>query len=252
MAFGTDAITLTGLALAGAAFGSFAMLVADRMAAGEGWVAGRSRCDGCGRTLSAAQLLPLLSYAAAGGRARCCGVRIAVALPVAEAAGAAVPLWAAAAAPEPVLVLVSCALGWALLALSLIDLSTLRLPDAITVPLLAAGLGLAAAGLTGDIAAHALGAAAGWASVAAAAAFWRRWRGVEGIGMGDAKLLAAAGAWVGIGGLSGVALWACALGLAGAAATALRRGDWRAPAPFGPPLAAGLWLSWLHGAPSFA
>lgn len=251
MQAGVTPFTLAALMLSGAAFGSFAALVADRLAAGQGWAVGRSRCDGCGRTLRILDLAPIVSFAAAGGRARCCGARLRASLPLAEAAGFVIPLLAAAVAPTSALLIATCALGWALLTLALIDIATLRLPDALTLPLLLAGLALSVANLTGPLAAHALGAAFGWGAVAAAAALWRRLRGVEGIGLGDAKLLGAAGAWVGAGGLSGVMLWACALGLLTAAVVAARGGDWRAPQPFGPALAAGFWLTWVFGPPTF-
>ena len=76
---------------------------------------------------------------------------------------------------------------------------------------------------------------------------YHRVRRREGIGIGDAKLMAAAGAWVGWQGLSSVLLIAAAVGLAVAFAA---RG--RGPAPqdevsFGPFLALGLWLTWLYG-----
>lgn len=228
--------------------GSFVGLLADRLPRGEGVVYGRSRCDGCGRPLAARDLAPLLSYAAAGGRARCCAARLRPALPAVEAGAVALACWAAVVTQGP-LIPASAALGWTLLALALIDARTFRLPDALTLPLLLAGIGLGAVGLTGSPASQALGAALGFGVFRGVGAAYRRFRGLDGLGLGDAKLLGAAGAWVGPSGLPSVLAIACAGALGGAALCALVRGGiaWRAPIPFGPALAAGLWLTWLYG-----
>jgi leader peptidase (prepilin peptidase)/N-methyltransferase len=74
--------------VAGASLGSFAGVVSGR-----GWrgaMAGRSRCEGCGRTLHWYELLPLASYALQGGRCRSCGTRIGPQALVVEVAGAVV------------------------------------------------------------------------------------------------------------------------------------------------------------------
>jgi leader peptidase (prepilin peptidase)/N-methyltransferase len=90
--------------------------------------------------------------------------------------------------------------------------------------------------------------------LAGARAAYRRLRGVEGLGLGDAKLLAAAGAWLGPAGLPSTMLIACAAALAHAALLA-RGGSgvgWRTPIPLGPALALGFWITWLHGPVFFA
>lgn len=244
-----DPMALPALALLSAApcIGSFAALLADRMAEGGRWIAGRSVCDGCGLTLSVRDLIPLASWLLTKGRARCCGAPIRPALPAAEAAALGLTLWAVAASPSTGMAVASSVLAWALLMLALIDRSTMTLPDPLTLPLIPAGLALALAGWTGAPIEHALGAMLGFLCVWGARHLWLRLRGVEGIGLGDAKLLAAAGAWVGFGGLASVMLWACAIGLAQAVASALHGGDWRSPLPFGPALAAGFWLTWMLG-----
>jgi leader peptidase (prepilin peptidase)/N-methyltransferase len=167
-------------------------------------------------------------------------------------------LWAAlTGAPAPVLI-ASTALAPALLALGVIDVATFRLPDALTLPLIAAGLALALVGVATPgappltaLGAHALTALAGYAVVWGVGEIWLRWRGVEGMGLGDAKLLAAIGAWLGPAGLPWALLAGCLIGLIWALAAGLRAGsmDVRAPVPFGPALAAGFWLAWLYGPP---
>lgn len=234
------------------AFGGFAGLVADRFEQGP-FIRGGSRCDHCGAPLRPRDLVPLLSWAGArileGGRSRCCGARLRLYHPAVELTALALAVWAAIVVREPLLAAISAALGWTLLALALIDLRTMRLPDALTLPLTAAGLALSAAGLTGPLLEHAAGALAGFALFYAVAALYRWRRGIEGLGLGDAKLLAAAGAWAGIAALPSVLLWGCLLGLAHALAAGLARGGLRGDAatPFGPALALGFWITWLHG-----
>ena len=145
--------------------------------------------------------------------------------------------------------IISILLAAALVALSVIDLDTMRLPDAITLPLIA----------TGPLIAWALGwdtpfwrilsAGAGFLALFGVAEAYRALRGRSGLGLGDAKLFAAAGAWLGIGALPSVLLWACGIALAAVLlAVALRR-DIQASSriPFGPFLAFGFWMVWLHG-----
>ena len=90
---------------------------------------------------------------------------------------------------------------------------------------------------------------AGFAAFAAIASIYRRARGREGLGLGDAKLLAAAGAWLGWQALPSVVVIAAASGLALALATALGGSKlaWTSRIAFGPHLALAFWLAWLLG-----
>jgi leader peptidase (prepilin peptidase)/N-methyltransferase len=79
--------------------------------------------------------------------------------------------------------------------------------------------------------------------------FWLRFRGMSGVGEGDARLFAVAGLWLGFEGLPGALLYG-ALSALLAAAIARRDGrleGLRDPLPFGPHLALGLWLAWVFG-----
>lgn len=226
--------------------GSFVRLVADRAGTGLGVTRPRSRCDACGTALAARDLVPLLSWAASAGKARCCGARLSAAHPLTELAALAIAVWALWQTTGLVLY-ASLVLGWTLIALSLIDLRLFRLPDAGTLPLIAVGLALSVAGLTGPPPAHAAGAAVGYGLIWSVATLYRRLRGIEGLGLGDAKLLAAAGAWVGVTGLPSVLLWACAGGLLHALARSGGALHGGLAIPFGPALALGFWITWLHG-----
>ncbi len=142
-------------------------------------------------------------------------------------------------------------LGWTLLALAWIDAEHMFLPDALTLPLVLAGLGVCALLERWSLADHALGAALGYLAFRAVAIFYQVWRGRTGLGGGDAKLLAAAGAWLGWQALPWVVLAASLAGIAAALiARLLGHPVSRATAlPFGPFLAIAIWLVWLYGVP---
>lgn len=232
--------------------GSFLGVLVVRLPAGKPLVLGRSACPHCGVVLKARDLVPLASWLASHGRCRTCGARLGLFYPLIELLALAVALWAYALVPGWPL-WATCLLGWMLLALALIDARHLELPDGLTLPLIPAGLLVAWLLAPEQILAHVIGAAAGFLFLAGLALLYRRLRGREGIGLGDAKLLAAAGAGLGWQGLPSVILIAAAGGLAGALLQArlgregTRRLDAKRPLPFGPYLAAGFWLVWLYG-----
>lgn len=142
----------------------------------------------------------------------------------------------------------SLLLAAALIALTEIDRTSFRLPDRITIPLIAAGL-FAAAVTGGDVAWHLLSALIGLAAIVAVGEAYRALRGAEGIGLGDAKLFAASGAWLGAASLPSALLWACASALAVlVVARAMgRQLNARTAIPFGPFLAFGTWAVWCLG-----
>ena len=214
---------------------------------------GRSRCDGCGRALSAARLIPLAGWVIARGRCRHCGERVSAFYPAVEFAAIGVAVWALAVAPGW-LAWASAALGWSLLAAAVIDQRHMLLPDAITLPLVPAGL-LVAWGIDPTrLFPHAVGAAAGLVGMLALRWGYGRLRGREVLGLGDAKLAAALGAWVSWSGLPSVLLWGAGTALA-VQLVAAARGHRVTPdkaVAFGPYLALGGWLVWLYGPLEFA
>lgn len=133
--------------------------------------------------------------------------------------------------------------------LSAIDIEHGLLPDVITLPLIAAGLLRSALGAGPDLVAAALGAALGYLLVRALDSAWQRVRGRAGIGQGDAKLLAAAGAWCGAQALAMVLMVAStsALALIALVAVLTRRPIQSSEAvPFGPFLALGMISALLY------
>lgn len=153
-------------------------------------------------------------------------------------------------APPRSTLIASLLLGSALVCLSVIDIRTFRLPDLLTLPLLAAGIGCCFLLGWEDVRFRIAAAAGAYATLAGIAWAYRRWRGQEGLGLGDAKLLAASGAWLGLDGLP-VALLVASLAALSAALVARMAGSAIRPdtrLPFGPFLSVGTWLVWLYGA----
>lgn len=205
---------------AGTILGSFVTLVADRSVRGEGWVRGQSRCTACGHALGAAELVPVVSFAAQRGRCRHCGIALPADLVLGELGGGSVLLIAVAGGGSWGMIGATALFGLALLLLALIDARALWLPDAVTLPLIVLGLGAAALGPP-DLLDRAAGAALGWAGLEALRRAYRALRGRDGLGGGDPKLLGAIGAWQGALALPGVVLLAALIGLGWAGARRL-------------------------------
>jgi len=228
--------------------GSFLAVLAVRLPEGEDVVASRSHCRSCGTALTPFELMPVLSWVAQGGKCRTCAAPIGLHYPIIELAALGIAIWAALTMQGPLL-WISVALGWALLALAAMDLRTLMLSDYLTLPLVAAGLIVVAWLNVGQVPNHLAAAAVGGLLIVAVAWAYRQIRGRDGLGMGDAKLMAAAGAWVGLEGLGAVMLY-------GVGATLIlvllksASGDKvvaETAVPLGAGLAAGLWLVWHYG-----
>lgn len=226
--------------------GSFLGVVIRRLPEGRPIAWSRSRCEGCGETLGARDLIPLLSWLAARGRCRFCGRPLGWFYPAVELAVLSIAL-IAVVLDQGQGVWLDCILGWWLLALGWIDARSWLLPDALTLPLVVAGLVEALVLDRDQLTGRALGAAFGYLALRALAYLYRRLRGRDGLGQGDAKLLAAAGAWVGAAALPQVILLA-ALAALGAALCARLAGVRLAAfsaLPFGPFLALATWVVWL-------
>jgi leader peptidase (prepilin peptidase) / N-methyltransferase len=228
--------------------GSFLGVVIERLPADRSIVFGRSTCDHCGETLTVRDLIPVVSYLARRGWCSCGQIALSWFHPGIELAALAVAL-SAATVLSGWLLWASLGLGWSLLTLAAIDWREFVLPDIITLPLIPSGLVVTWAIDPGLLWGHALGALAGFGSLALIASVYRRLRGREGLGLGDAKLLAAAGAWLGWQGLPSVVLIAAVSALGLALATALGGGKlaWTSRIAFGPHLALAFWLVWLYG-----
>ena len=229
--------------------GSFISVIVARWREPRSIAVGRSACPRCGTTLGPADLVPLLSWLAARGRCRHCGERVSPLYPALELAALGVA-GAAVVAGSADALWPTCVFGWTLLALGVIDWREYRLPDLLTLPLLATGLLLAAVGDPADASSRLIGALAGGAVVLAIRAAYAALRGREGMGLGDAKLLAAIGAWLGWEALPAVVLVASlsALLVVGIGAAAGRRVEAADRVAFGAFLCLAAWLVRLSGA----
>jgi leader peptidase (prepilin peptidase) / N-methyltransferase len=228
--------------------GSFLGVLVARLPRDEPFIWGRSGCDHCGHNLGVLDLVPILSWSLARGRCRYCGAGVTALYTGIELGAIALALWAATITEGPLL-WASCLLGWCLLTLAVIDARDGLLPDALTLPLLLLGLAFAAVGGTEAVEARVIGAAIGFLSFALIRWAYRRWRGRDGLGFGDVKLMAAAGAWVSWDGLPSVVLIGALFGLALALLGPVlgRRLALDQRLAFGPGLCLGTWLVWLYG-----
>jgi leader peptidase (prepilin peptidase) / N-methyltransferase len=226
--------------------GSFLGVLIRRLPDGSPIARGRSRCESCGATLRARDLAPILSWMAVAGRCRYCRQPLGWFYPAVELAALAVAL-AAVLIDGGQDTWLDCLLGWWLLALGWIDLRSWLLPDALTLPLIIAGLAAAITLDPDQLTQRALGAAFGYLSLAAVAALYRALRGREGLGGGDAKLLGASGAWLGAAALPQAIVLAAlsALAAAGCLRLAGIRLGIHSALPFGPFLALATWILWL-------
>jgi leader peptidase (prepilin peptidase) / N-methyltransferase len=203
----------------------------------------RSRCRQCGHMIRWYENVPVLSYLVLRGKCSACATPIGLRYPAVELATAALfffAVWHWGVTPAGA---AWCGFSAALLALALIDWDTTLLPDDITLPLLWAGLIVAALRWTDLGLTQALwGAVAGYVSLWLIYKAFKLATGKEGMGYGDFKLFAALGAWFGWQALVPIILMASVIGavvgIAMKLSSGLREGGY---VPFGPFLAgAGL------------
>lgn len=226
----------------GAIVGSFLGAALIRLPRGESVVSGRSRCDGCGRALGPPDLVPVISFVALRGRCRACRAPIDPWQFAAEIAGALAGVVSALAARDGVMLGLGLVLGWQLVLLGLLDLRHMWLPDRLTMLLAVTGgvpAALAAWREPWLLVGPLLGGLLGFGILWVAGRLYRRWRGIEGLGAGDPKLLGAIGLWLGPVGVVATLLGGTLIGLAAALGLALagKQPSGRTALPFGACLA---------------
>ena len=233
------ALQLVVAALFGAVVGSFLNVCIYRLPLGKSVVWPASACPHCGRALAWHENIPVASFAALGGRCRTCGARIGIWYPLIEALTAlmfAAVWWQYG----PGLLLVSRLIfGCALIVLFAIDLEHHLLPNAITLPGIAVGLVFSLftePGLRDAL----IGVFAGGGVLFAIAEGYYRIRHEEGLGMGDVKMLAMIGAFIGWK-LTLLTLMMASLAgsIIGLGLIVTRRGGMKYALPFGTFLAVG-------------
>jgi leader peptidase (prepilin peptidase)/N-methyltransferase len=208
-----------------------------------------SRCPACDHAIRWYENVPVLSWLWLRGRCSACHAPISARYPLVELAAGALALICAlrfGASPQLAAALV---VSWTLLALALIDLEHQLLPDDLTLPLLWAGL-LASlfhpfVGPRDAI----LGAAVGYLSLWTVFHLFKALTGKEGFGYGDFKLLAAFGAWFGVGAILPIVLLASVAGaLVGVGLIAVQRATLGSRIAFGVYLCPAGWLYMMWGA----
>ena len=260
-------IAIAAAGVVGAIWGSFFNLCIARVPRGESVVRPGSHCDSCHAPVGARDNIPIVSYFALRGRCRACKAPFSPLHPVVEALAAALAaaLWWKLVAADPAQVIavrlarfaLYFAFAGVLVVLSFIDLRTMLLPDVITLPaipvLYLAGFGAHDVPWLERL----IGAAAGYLFLRLIADFYYYVLKREGLGLGDAKLLAVIGAVLGWRALPFVVLVAGLVGavvsLPVALATRRQQAD-GAPAslrhfqlPFGPFLAVAALLYLFAG-----
>lgn len=237
------------LTLLGLAVGSFCNVLIYRIPKGEEFVKTPSHCMSCGHTLKWYENIPLLSWFLQGGKCRSCKVKLSAQYPIVEALNGL--MWLATglivrsgllAQSDWLTVALYCVLFSMLLVLTVIDWRTFTIPNGINLVIFLLGV----IRLVTDLD-HWLIYLIGMLAVALVFLLMNIATGGRGLGMGDVKLVAAAGLLLGwqkmllavlVGSLSGAIIHMIRM----------RGGEGRKLA-FGPYLAAGIWLAALVGEP---
>jgi leader peptidase (prepilin peptidase)/N-methyltransferase len=217
-----DHVSTTSIFLFGLAFGSFLNVCIYRLPRGLSVVAPRSACPACKKQIAFYDNLPVLSWFLLGGRCRHCKEKISPRYWVIELLTALLFLACYWYFGPTLSALKYCVFSFLLLGLIFTDAETKLLPDAMTLPGLALGLIFSLVVPVNDLASQFLpgvvnlpfsgevttrlfsfldslfGAALGAAFIYGAGAIYLKWRGAEGMGFGDVKLMAMVGAFLGM------------------------------------------------------
>jgi leader peptidase (prepilin peptidase)/N-methyltransferase len=222
--------------LGGLIVGSFVTVVAHRVPRGESIVGPRSRCPGCGAQIAAYDNVPVFSWLLLRGRARCCGERISARYPLTELALGA--LYAATVLvlwDEPWEVALGLVFVTALAAVTLTDLELRIIPNKILIVAAVLAVATVAVGDVGTLPERTIAAAAAGGLLFAAALAYPR-----GMGLGDVKLAATMGLFLGRNVAPAILVALLAGSLVGLAMISRHGASARKQAiPFGPFLALG-------------
>ena len=217
-----DPVIASSIFLFGLAFGSFLNVGIYRLPLGLSVVAPRSACPKCTQPIAFYDNLPVLSWLILGGRCRHCKSRISARYLMIELLTGLLFLACYWYFGLTISTLKYCTLAFLLLGLIFTDAETKLLPDKLTLPGLALGVifsplvpvkdlasqflpGMVNMPFSGEVAGRLvslldslLGAALGASFIYGAGAIYLRWRGAEGMGFGDVKLMAMVGAFLGM------------------------------------------------------
>ncbi len=241
----------------GAIVGSFLNVVIYRLPREISiWYRPPSSCPKCQTPIRWYDNLPVVSWLVLRARCRSCRSPISIRYPLVELASGALTLlafmrWGLSVTGVEVVIF-----SWVSLALGLIDLDFQILPDWLTYPSIVFGLGCSWLGGYTWWLDSLIGALVGAMLPILVIVIYRLWRGVEGMGWGDVKYLAAIGSVLGLRGCIGVLVVGATLGaVIGIGLIVSGKGSGKTALPFGTFLALAviLWLyapaSWLAWSP---
>ena len=236
-----DLIILVMLTLLGLCVGSFCNVLIYRLPKGEEFVKTSSHCMTCGHSLSWYELIPLVSWLIQGGKCRKCGVKLSAQYPIVEALNGGMWLLTGILYRGDWLTVgLYCGLYSLLMVLSVIDWRTFTIPNGINLAILILGVIRLVTDL-GNWPVYLIGLV----SVSLVFLLLHILPGGNGLGMGDVKLVGAAGLLLGwpkmllavlVGSLSGAIIHSVRM-----------KGGAGRKLAFGPYLAAGIWFSALVG-----
>lgn len=182
----------------GACFGSFINAAALRIVRGQDWMFAPSRCFACDKKLTWSRNMPLYGWLRHAGKARCCQANIPIRYFWVEVAAGFILAAHFAVFDAPVTLaflpfLVLCGI------IFLTDMEAFHIPDIASLGGTAIGLLCALAEFPGlpSLTDAIIGGVVGFAMIYAINLFYRLWRGVDGMGFGDVKLMAMFGVWLG-------------------------------------------------------
>jgi leader peptidase (prepilin peptidase) / N-methyltransferase len=217
-----DPVIASAIFVLGLAFGSFLNVCIYRLPLGLSVVKPRSACPQCKHPIALYHNIPVLSWLILGGRCRHCKARISPRYLAIELLAGALFLACYWFFGPTLSTLKYCTFAFLLLGLIFTDAETKLLPDKMTLPGLALGLvfsllvpvndlasqflpGMVNLPFSGELSMRMvslvdslLGAAVGASFIYGVGAIYLRWRGTEGMGFGDVKLMAMVGAFLGM------------------------------------------------------
>lgn len=235
------------IAVLGLAVGSFLNVCIYRLPRGRSIVWPASRCTSCSRALGWYENIPIVSYTLLAGRCRTCHAAISPIYPAVELLTAVVFVLTLAQTGVGWLLVARLVFGCAMIVLAFIDLQHRILPNTITVPGIALGFLFSFVGPPGWVSSL-VGIVAGGGSLLLIAWAYERVRRQQGLGMGDVKMLAMIGAFLGWQLMLLTLVVASVMGsLVGMAMVVAGRGHMKYALPLGTFLAIGAILASLTG-----
>lgn len=226
----------------GLAFGSFVTLVSYRLPRGEKMGMQRSRCTSCQKPLGVAALVPLVSWIWQHGKCRYCGAKVHWRYPATELVQGLLFLWVFETHGLALASLWLMALSVALMVMIVVDFEWLIIPDECQIAMAICALGYH----------YTVGKGVGFALTGGLVGFFATWgfsavyawlRKKDVLGFGDVKFLGVAGMWLGWISLAPFLFYGGLIGVLTALVWRILGGGERFP--FGPALAAALWISLL-------